>query len=136
MTITIEPTTVGAGTEASAVEGTAGEGGTTWVRVCEIRELEPGWGEVALLGTDQVALVRLGGEEVYAVDHLDPHTGAPVMARGITGSRGDRLTIASPLHKEVYDLVTGECFTNEELALRTFASRVVDGVVEVEVRAA
>jgi len=109
------------------------EATTTWVRVCEIRDLEPGWGEVALLGTDQVALVRLAGDEVYAVDHRDPHTGAPVMARGITGSRGDRLTIASPLHKEVYDLVTGECLTNEELRLRTFGTRVVDGAVEVEV---
>ncbi|MET4157841.1 nitrite reductase small subunit NirD [Agromyces sp. PvR057] len=106
---------------------------TTWVRVCGIRDLEQGWGEVALLGTDQVALVRLGDDEIYAVDHHDPHTGAPVMARGITGSRGDRLTIASPLHKEVYDLVTGECFTNEALSLRTFTARVVDGMVEVEV---
>lgn len=112
------------------------EATTTWVRVCEIRDLEPGWGEVALLGADQVALVRLGGDEIYAVDHHDPHTGAPVMARGITGSRGDRPTIASPLHKEVYDLVTGECFTDPSLALRTYAARVVDGVVEIEVRAA
>ncbi|ANJ26739.1 nitrite reductase small subunit NirD [Agromyces aureus] len=121
MTITIEPTT---------------EAATTWVPVCEIGDLEQGWGEVALLGADQVALVRLGDDEIYAVDHLDPHTGAPVMARGITGSRGDRPTIASPLHKEVYDLVTGACFTNAALELRTFASRIVDGVVEVEVRAA
>ncbi|MFF2369594.1 nitrite reductase small subunit NirD [Agromyces sp. NPDC058110] len=115
----------------STIEATA-----TWVRVCEVRDLEPGWGEVALLGSDQVALVHLGGDEVYAVDHLDPHTGAPVMARGITGSRGDRPTIASPLHKEVYDLVTGECYTNGALSLRTFAARVVDGAIEVEVRAA
>ncbi|SFR75523.1 assimilatory nitrite reductase (NAD(P)H) small subunit [Agromyces sp. CF514] len=131
MTITIEPTSDTSTDGTSAVAT-----GASWVRVCEIGDLEPGWGEVALLGADQVALVRLGDDEVYAVDHHDPHTGAPVMARGITGSRGDRLTIASPLHKEVYDLVTGECYTNETLALRTFASRVVDGVVEVEVRAA
>ena len=46
------------------------------------------------------------------MDHHDPHTGAPVMARGIVGSRGDRPTIASPLHKQVYDLGTGECFSD------------------------
>ena len=106
---------------------------TTWVPTCEVAELEPGWGEVALLGRAQVALLRLDEEEVYAVDHHDPHTGAPVMARGIVGSRGDRPTIASPLHKEVYDLGTGECFTHPELVLSTYRTRVVCGFVEVEV---
>ena len=105
---------------------------TTWVSTCEVDDLEPGWGEVALLGRTQVALVRLDEEEVYAVDHHDPHTGAPVMARGIVGSRGDRPTIASPLHKEVYDLGTGECFTDTALVLRTYRTRIVGGMIEVE----
>ena len=105
---------------------------TTWVPTCEVTELEPGWGEVALLGRQQVALLRVAEEEVYAVDHHDPHTGAPVMARGIVGSRGDRPTIASPLHKQVYDLGTGECFTDPNLFLQPFRTRVVGGFVEVE----
>ena len=116
----------------------------TWLTVCRVTDLEPGWGEVALIGDRQVALVRLDEEEVYAVDHHDPHTGAPVMARGIVGSRGDHLaqrgpyllgdrpTIASPLHKEVYDLGTGECFTDATLALRTHRTRIVGGMIEVE----
>ena len=108
---------------------------TTWVPTCEVADLEPGWGEVALLGRTQVALLRLDEEEVYAVDHHDPHTGAPVMARGILGSRGDRPTIASPLHKEVYDLGTGECLTDPSLALGTVPVRVVDGAVELAVGA-
>lgn len=105
---------------------------TTWARACAVSDLEPGWGEVALLGARQVAVVRVAGDEVYAVDHQDPHTGAPVMARGIVGSRGDRPTIASPLHKQVYDLGTGECFTDPSLSLRTYRTRVVGGMVEVE----
>jgi nitrite reductase (NADH) small subunit len=54
------------------------------------------------------------------------------MARGITGSRGARQTLASPLHKEVYDLRTGECLSTPELSLATFATRLVDGHLEVE----
>ncbi len=103
-----------------------------WERVCALDELEPAFGEVALLGTTQVALVRYDDDAVFAVDHLDPHTGAPVMARGIVGSRGERPTIASPLHKEVYDLGTGECFTDPALALRVYRTRVVGGSVQVE----
>ena len=105
---------------------------TTWDTACEVDELEPGWGEVALLGGRQVALVRVADDEVYAVDHHDPHTGAPVMARGIVGSRGERPTIASPLHKEVYDLGTGECFTDGSLVLRTYRTRIVGGMIHVE----
>lgn len=105
---------------------------TTWERTCRLDDLEPGWGEAALFGDRQVAIVRLSGDEVYAVDHHDPHTGAPVMARGIVGSRGDRPTIASPLHKEVYDLGTGECFSDGSLALPTYRTRVVGGMIEVE----
>ncbi|WP_400999102.1 nitrite reductase small subunit NirD [Agromyces sp. GXQ0307] len=105
---------------------------TDWVPACGVADLEPGWGEVALVGARMVALVRVEGDEVYAVDHHDPHTGAPVMARGIVGSRGDRPTIASPLHKEVYDLGTGECFTDPSLGLRTYRTRVVGGMIQVE----
>ena len=106
--------------------------GTGWYRVCAIDDLEPAWGEAALVAGRQVALFRTGPDEVFAVAHEDPSTGAHVMARGILGSRGTRPTIASPLHKEVYDLETGECFTNPELKLATFATRVVDGYIEVE----
>lgn len=102
-----------------------------WHRACSLDDLEPLWGEAALLGREQVALFRLRDDEVYAVAHRDPFTSSFVMARGIVGSRGDRVTIASPLHKQVYDLDTGECLTEPSLFLRTFPVRVVDGGVEV-----
>lgn len=108
--------------------------GTTagWHRICRLEDLEPAWGEAAIVRGRQVALFRTGPDEVLAVDHEDPATGAHVMARGILGSRGTRPTIASPLHKEVYDLETGECLSTAGLFLATFNTRVVEGFVEVE----
>lgn len=103
-----------------------------WHRVCRVDELELAWGEAALIEGRQVALFRTALDEVYAVAQQDPATLANVMARGIIGSRGNRPTIASPLHKEVYDLMTGECFTDPGLALATFSTRLVDGYLEVE----
>ncbi|MEZ2391272.1 nitrite reductase small subunit NirD [bacterium RCC_150] len=104
-----------------------------WHRICPLDELEPAWGEAALVDGVQVALFRVDAGTVYAVGQQDPATCANVMARGITGSRGSRPTIASPLHKEVYDLQTGECYSNPELRLPAFRTRVVDGFVELEV---
>lgn len=114
---------------------TAGNGAalaTGWHRVCAVEDLELAWGEAALIAGRQVALFRTGPGEVFAVAHEDPATGAHVMARGILGSRGSRPTIASPLHKEVYDLETGECFGTAAVRLETFSTRISDGFVEVQ----
>ncbi|MGY4860098.1 nitrite reductase small subunit NirD [Cryobacterium sp. AP23] len=107
---------------------------TDWTGVCEFDGLEPLWGEAALIDGVQIALVLLPDGSLYAVSNQDPATGSFVMSRGIVGSRGARPTLASPLHKQVYDLETGECFTSPEYALRTFPVRIDNGMVQVQVR--
>jgi len=81
-----------------------------------------------------VALVLLPDGSLYAVSNQDPATGSFVMSRGIVGSRGARPTLASPLHKQVYDLETGECFTSPDYVLRTFPVRIDHGTVQIQVR--
>lgn len=103
----------------------------TWHSVCNLTDLEPNWGEAALVAGRQIALFRLPSGEVYAVDQKDPASEAHVMARGIVGSRGDRPTIASPLHKQVYDLRTGERLDADGAPLAAFPARVVDGIVQI-----
>ncbi len=103
---------------------------TSWVAVCRLDDLEECWGEAALVDGQQIALFRLPGDTLHAVGNIDPRTRAAVMARGIVGSRGVAPTIASPLHKEVYDLATGSCLSGGE-GLRTYPVRCVSGVVEV-----
>ena len=78
-------------------------------RVCALADLAPELGVAALVGGVQVALFRLADDRVYAVQNLCPFSGAQVMSRGITGSRGAVPTIASPVYKQVFSLVTGEC---------------------------
>ncbi|WP_309713005.1 nitrite reductase small subunit NirD [Pseudolysinimonas sp.] len=102
-----------------------------WMDVCGLDDLEPFWGEAALVSGHQVAIVRLPGDRVFAVGNLDPVAGAYVMSRGIVGSRGDRPTIASPLHKEVYDLESGERLGADGPGLGSYPVRFVDGRVEV-----
>ena len=106
-----------------------------WQRVCAVDELEPSWGEALLVRMKQIALFLLSPGEIYAVSNRDPATNAYVISRGIVGSKGDRPTVASPLLKHVYDLGTGECFGQPDLALETYRTRVVGGFIEVEVLA-
>jgi nitrite reductase (NADH) small subunit len=105
-----------------------------WEVICSQQRVEPERGVAALVGGEQVAIFRTYHGELFAIDNRDPIAGANVMSRGIVGSRGDAPTVASPLHKEVYDLRTGECLDVAGVAVRTFAVRVRDGMVEVSPR--
>jgi nitrite reductase (NADH) small subunit len=72
-------------------------------------------------------------DEVLAVDNVDPCSGAAVLSRGIVGSAGDVLTVASPIYKQRFDLRTGLCLDDPHTAVATFLARVVDGTVQVNV---
>jgi NAD(P)H-dependent nitrite reductase small subunit len=113
---------------------------TVWVPVCNRMELEPLWGEAAIVGGVQLALFLLPDGHVFAVSNHDPATGAAVMSRGIVGSKSvdgrQRPTIASPLHKDVFDLETGHCYTKPDLRLPVWSVRDNDGVIEVVQRTA
>ncbi|WP_371616288.1 nitrite reductase large subunit NirB [Streptomyces sp. NBC_00454] len=80
--------------------------------------LEPGRGRTAVLpdGT-QAAVFKDRDGEVYAVGNRDPFSGADVIANGIMGSRDGVPVVASPMHKQVFDLRTGICLDDPEVSL-------------------
>ncbi|WP_313023584.1 nitrite reductase small subunit NirD [Mobilicoccus sp.] len=104
-----------------------------WNPVVPLDRLPVGRAVVARVDGVQVALVRVRGEEVYAVGNLDPFSAAPVMARGIVGSTvvdGDeRRTLSSPMYKQAFDLATGRCLVDPDVSLPVWPVRVMDGVV-------
>lgn len=102
-----------------------------WTVVCRYRDLQPERGVAALAGRLQVALFRTFDGTVYAIGNQDPFTGAFVLSRGIVGSRGEVPTVASPLHKQAFDLRSGSCLDDETVAVPVYAVRIRDGVVEV-----
>lgn len=81
----------------------------TMVRICALDDLEVERGRAALIGGTQIALFLLRDGTVHAVSNLDPYSGANVISRGIVGTRGAAATVASPMHKQVFNLHTGEC---------------------------
>ena len=89
-----------------------------WTYVCRYDELTPGRGVAALVDGEQVAVFRTAGG-LYALENRDPQSGAYVISRGIVGSRGRIPTVASPMHKDVFDLRTGACLDTPRYALAT-----------------
>lgn len=104
-----------------------------WTPVCSYTDLLPERGVAVLVGDQQVAVYRTFDGALYALGNLDPFSGAYVMSRGIVGTRNGEPTVASPMHKQVFSLVTGVCVDDPGVAVPTYPIRVADGTVEVSV---
>ena len=91
-------------------------------------------GVAAIVGDEYVAVFRLACGEVLAIDHIDPFTAMPVLARGLVGSVGDSVVVASPLHKQRFDLHTGVCVDDPSTSVRTWKTSVADGVVRIDLQ--
>jgi len=102
----------------------------TWVDICAFDELTPSRGVCALVEGVQVAVFRVA-EELFALSNFDPFSKAFVLSRGIVGSKGDRLKVASPMYKQNFDLATGECLDDPAVQVPTFAVRRMRGRVQV-----
>ena len=103
-----------------------------WVDVCGLDEIIPDSGVCALIGKQQVALVRVGdGEQVYALDNFDPFSKAMVLARGIVGDRAGVAKIASPIYKQSFDLRSGQCLDDPAVSVHTWPVKIVSGRVLV-----
>jgi nitrite reductase (NADH) small subunit len=102
-----------------------------WTDVCALDDLQPDRGVAALVDGAQVAVFRLSGGPVLAIGNSDPIGHANVLSRGLVGSRGERVVVFSPLHKQAFDLTTGECLDAQGVRVPVHPVSVRDGRVLV-----
>ena len=103
----------------------------TWNAVCAFDDIVPDTGVCALLNGRQVAIFRVGSERLFAIDNYDPNSNAAVLSRGLVGSLGERIVVASPIYKHHFDLQTGECLEAPAHSVSSFPVRVENGTVWV-----
>jgi nitrite reductase (NADH) small subunit len=103
-----------------------------WTTACAYDYLIPNRGVGVLLPDGkQAALFRLDDGSLRAVGNIDPFSGAAVMSRGIVGDRGGKPTVQSPIKKQAFSLDDGVCLDDPDVALPVYATRIVDGQVEL-----
>lgn len=105
-----------------------------WEAVCPLSDLLPERGACALIGGEQVAVFRTHDGSLYAIGNQDPFSGAYILSRGIVGTRNGEPTVASPMHKQVFSLISGVCLDDPGTVIPTFPIRVTMGMVEVSVK--
>ncbi|GAA1953543.1 nitrite reductase small subunit NirD [Nocardioides panacihumi] len=109
----------------------AGERVETMTLVCELDRIDPDSGVAALVDGEAVAVFRTYDDQVFALSHYDPFGRANVLARGIVGTRGDVPVVASPLHKQAFDLRTGQCLDDPTVRVASYDVVVREGLVLV-----
>lgn len=138
------------GGDTGDIDGTAAEGGSARVRVCDAEELPPG--ERALVDVDGTVVCVLNVDgEYYAIQNECAHQGGPVCKGKVhpellgefvePGERvrerhGERMVVACPWHGWEYDLETGDHLGVKDISIEAFSVAVEDGVVYVETSAA
>jgi NAD(P)H-dependent nitrite reductase small subunit len=104
---------------------------SAWQNVCALDELADGTGVCALVAGRQVAVFYVDGQ-TYALDNFDPGSRANVLSRGLTGDLQNQRVVASPIYKHHFVLGTGRCIEDPTFSVTAYATRVVDGMVQVE----
>lgn len=102
-----------------------------WTAICAVDDILPNTGVCARVAEHHVAVFRVGTDQFYALDNVDPQSKASVLSRGLIGSLGERVVVASPMYKHHYDLATGVCVESEAHSVRAFAVRATAGQVWV-----
>jgi|JI7StandDraft_1071085.scaffolds.fasta_scaffold26009_2 nitrite reductase (NADH) small subunit len=104
----------------------------SFFEICSLDDLVENSGVCVLVADQQVALFWLlqpgspgVGEspvagEVFAIGNFDPFGGANVLSRGILGSIGDKLVVASPLYKQHFCLRSGQCLQDPTVSVPVY----------------
>jgi nitrite reductase/ring-hydroxylating ferredoxin subunit len=113
------------------------------VRVCAVEELPPGDRLIVQVGRHSVGVFNVDGRD-FAFRNRCPHAGAPLCLGRVTGmveARGpgydvawirDRELLRCPWHAWEFELETGRSVSNPRIRAKTYAVRVEDGHVTLE----
>ncbi|MFS2223777.1 nitrite reductase large subunit NirB [Pantoea sp. B65] len=101
-----------------------------WSALCQLQDIPAQAGIGARLGRQRIALFRFG-EQIFALDDLEPGSNASVMSRGILGDTGGEAMVVSPLYKQRFRLRDGQSLDQPDLQLRCWPVKLENGMVLV-----
>ena len=99
-----------------------------FVPVAKAHEMTVGQGTFVEREGIALAVFNAGGNRFYACSAVCPHEDGPLADGWLEAG-----TVVCPWHGFDFDLTTGVCRVDPALSVAVYATRVRDGVVEVDV---
>lgn len=105
-----------------------------WKTVCKETDLISNVGVAAMFEGKQIAIFYMPNtdKKVYALSNWDPFSKANVLSRGLLGSVGEKLVVASPIYKQHFELETGQCL-EEDISINCWSVQLVNGEVQLAI---
>ena len=87
-----------------------------------------------MVDDQQIALFYVTKPEpkVYAISNYDPFSKTNILSRGLVCEIDKRLTVASPMYKQHFDLLTGECIEDSNVSVPVFSTKIVVEHVQLD----
>jgi len=105
-----------------------------WTAVCRLERLTPDRGVAALVEGRAVAIFLLADGSLHAIDNIDPISGASILSRGLIGDVDGTPTVASPMFKQRFELLSGRCIDASDVAVTVHDVGLVDDVIHVRLQ--
>ncbi len=101
------------------------------ITLCDQNDLVANSGICAIVDGQQIAIFYLPNEspQIYAIGNWDPIGKANVLSRGMVGDINERLVVASPLYKQHFDLLTGECLDDNDVTVPVYKVKLASDQV-------
>ena len=99
-----------------------------FVKVADAETIPIGQGTLVEEGGTAVAVFNAGDGRFYACGAICPHENGPLAEGWLEGE-----AVVCPWHGFDFDLRTGRCLVDEELAIPVYPVRMSGGSIEVEV---
>lgn len=99
----------------------------TFLPVATVSEITVGQGTLVEQAGLALAVFNAGGGRFYACSAVCPHEDGPLAEGWLEGT-----AVVCPWHGFDFDLITGACRVDTELSVAVYATRVREGVVEVD----
>ncbi len=106
-----------------------------WNIVCNVDDLVPESGIAVWTPEGPVAIFYLPHRlpALFAIGHTDPFSGANVLARGITGDLQGQPVVASPLYKQHFNMITGQCLEDPDVSVPAYRVLLDGNSVRLEI---
>lgn len=96
-----------------------------WFLACRVEDVPHNGGVCVKYNDEQIALYQFSRRnEWYATQNECPHRKQMALSRGLIGSANDEPKVACPFHKKTFSLITGECLSGDECAIKTYQVKV------------
>ena len=105
---------------------------TQWFLACTTDDVPANGGVCVKLEDEQIALFHFTRlNQWFATQNECPHRRQMALSRGMIGTHNDDPKIACPFHKKTFSLLTGECLSGDECAIKTYPVRVEGNYVYI-----